>query len=420
MRPHHATPAPAPGEFDRPRSARASARVVHDPGLRGRAARARSRRPSGGAPSSASRASPATGRTRSRRRPTGGAAPRAARWPRRARPGRRSRGRRTRPARPGARGPRRRRTHVEPGDHAVDRLGRRPAVREGARSRPRDRSRRSSRARRRPRPPRTARSSRRAARRPPAATGRLPRGEPDGAVRPPVARGRRPPPAPGAARRRVRRRRRSPRTRPRPRARGWRATAPSRSGFGAGSRARQALEPRPSRPGCGAVGHRASPPRSGGREEGGPRSSPRSTRVRGARQSAVRGDIAPPRASPYDERVLDARDRDIIAALQEDARATYADVAARVGPVGLGGARPGPQARGAGRDPRLPGGGRPRGARPRRDRADPGAAVRPVPARRSPRARRRLPRGRGLLQRGRRGELRAEGAHPDDRRSSRS
>ena len=29
--------------------------------------------------------------------------------------------------------------------------------------------------------------------------------------------------------------------------------------------------------------------------------------------------------------VLDARDRDIIAALQDDARATYADVAARVG-----------------------------------------------------------------------------------------
>ena len=35
--------------------------------------------------------------------------------------------------------------------------------------------------------------------------------------------------------------------------------------------------------------------------------------------------------SPYDGRVLDARDLEIIAALQDDARATYADVAARVG-----------------------------------------------------------------------------------------
>ncbi len=34
---------------------------------------------------------------------------------------------------------------------------------------------------------------------------------------------------------------------------------------------------------------------------------------------------------PYDGRVLDARDRDIIATLQADARSTYADVAARVG-----------------------------------------------------------------------------------------
>jgi Lrp/AsnC family leucine-responsive transcriptional regulator len=34
---------------------------------------------------------------------------------------------------------------------------------------------------------------------------------------------------------------------------------------------------------------------------------------------------------PYDGRMLDARDLDIIAALQEDARATYADVAGRVG-----------------------------------------------------------------------------------------
>jgi len=34
---------------------------------------------------------------------------------------------------------------------------------------------------------------------------------------------------------------------------------------------------------------------------------------------------------PYDVRVLDERDREIVAALQEDARATYADVAQRVG-----------------------------------------------------------------------------------------
>ncbi len=39
----------------------------------------------------------------------------------------------------------------------------------------------------------------------------------------------------------------------------------------------------------------------------------------------------PRRPPPYDGRVLDERDLDIIAALQEDARATYADVARRVG-----------------------------------------------------------------------------------------
>lgn len=39
----------------------------------------------------------------------------------------------------------------------------------------------------------------------------------------------------------------------------------------------------------------------------------------------------PVRWLPYDCRVLDERDLDIIAALQQDARATYADVAARVG-----------------------------------------------------------------------------------------
>lgn len=52
----------------------------------------------------------------------------------------------------------------------------------------------------------------------------------------------------------------------------------------------------------------------------------------GPRQSAGRGFFAHPSPSPYAEAMeLDDRDRDIIAALQEDARATYADVAARVG-----------------------------------------------------------------------------------------
>jgi Lrp/AsnC family transcriptional regulator, leucine-responsive regulatory protein len=50
-----------------------------------------------------------------------------------------------------------------------------------------------------------------------------------------------------------------------------------------------------------------------------------------APQSPGRGAFAPPWPSPYDGRVLDARDLEIVAALQEDARATYADVAARVG-----------------------------------------------------------------------------------------
>ncbi len=40
---------------------------------------------------------------------------------------------------------------------------------------------------------------------------------------------------------------------------------------------------------------------------------------------------APPQSSPYDGVVLDAKDLEIIAALQDDARATYADVASRVG-----------------------------------------------------------------------------------------
>jgi Lrp/AsnC family transcriptional regulator, leucine-responsive regulatory protein len=55
--------------------------------------------------------------------------------------------------------------------------------------------------------------------------------------------------------------------------------------------------------------------------------------TRGAKepQSPEWGRFAPPPHSPYDDRVLDARDLAIVAALQRDARATYADVAARVG-----------------------------------------------------------------------------------------
>ncbi|MBI3648223.1 MAG: Lrp/AsnC family transcriptional regulator [Actinobacteria bacterium] len=49
------------------------------------------------------------------------------------------------------------------------------------------------------------------------------------------------------------------------------------------------------------------------------------------RQSPVRVRFTPPEGSPYDCPVLDARDLEIVAALQEDARATYADVATRVG-----------------------------------------------------------------------------------------
>jgi Lrp/AsnC family leucine-responsive transcriptional regulator len=42
-------------------------------------------------------------------------------------------------------------------------------------------------------------------------------------------------------------------------------------------------------------------------------------------------DFFSPAAVPYDVDVLDERDLEIVAALQEDARATYADVAQRVG-----------------------------------------------------------------------------------------
>jgi Lrp/AsnC family transcriptional regulator, leucine-responsive regulatory protein len=40
---------------------------------------------------------------------------------------------------------------------------------------------------------------------------------------------------------------------------------------------------------------------------------------------------APPNGGPYDTRVVDERDLEIIAALQEDARATYADIGRRAG-----------------------------------------------------------------------------------------
>ena len=54
----------------------------------------------------------------------------------------------------------------------------------------------------------------------------------------------------------------------------------------------------------------------------------RSQRAQSAGHTATR---PPAGCRPYDDVVLDERDLDIIAALQEDARATYADVAARVG-----------------------------------------------------------------------------------------
>ncbi len=49
----------------------------------------------------------------------------------------------------------------------------------------------------------------------------------------------------------------------------------------------------------------------------------------GARAAPVRG--MTPRCLTYDGPVIDERDLEIIAALQEDARATYADIARRVG-----------------------------------------------------------------------------------------
>ncbi len=52
---------------------------------------------------------------------------------------------------------------------------------------------------------------------------------------------------------------------------------------------------------------------------------------RGFLVSAGATAFAPPGPSPYDCDVLDAKDIEIVAALQADARATYADVAARVG-----------------------------------------------------------------------------------------
>ncbi len=59
----------------------------------------------------------------------------------------------------------------------------------------------------------------------------------------------------------------------------------------------------------------------------------RCSRNRPLRTRAVPRPRCPARSgdSSYDGHVLDGRDLDIIAALQEDARATYADVAGRVG-----------------------------------------------------------------------------------------
>ena len=143
-------------------------------------------------------------------------------------------------------------------------------------------------------------------------------------------------------------------------------------------------------------------------------------RRQGRRQSAARivlrsaGHRAarPPLPSPYAGRVqLDDRDLAIVAALQEDARATYSDVAGRIGMSqsavhdrvrkleSAGVIRGDPAVRW--RHPR------PSGCRygPRRRHA-----ARSLAARRSARACPRLPRGRGLLQRRRRGQLHPEGA----------
>ncbi|GIU96635.1 MAG: AsnC family transcriptional regulator [Actinomycetota bacterium] len=53
--------------------------------------------------------------------------------------------------------------------------------------------------------------------------------------------------------------------------------------------------------------------------------------MRSCARSPDRGNFASPAPLPYDGAVLDERDLDILAVLQEDARATYADVARRVG-----------------------------------------------------------------------------------------
>jgi Lrp/AsnC family transcriptional regulator, leucine-responsive regulatory protein len=55
------------------------------------------------------------------------------------------------------------------------------------------------------------------------------------------------------------------------------------------------------------------------------------TTPRSRRRSPDRGRFCSPDPVPYDVQVLDERDLEIVAALQEDARATYADVAQRVG-----------------------------------------------------------------------------------------
>jgi Lrp/AsnC family transcriptional regulator, leucine-responsive regulatory protein len=88
--------------------------------------------------------------------------------------------------------------------------------------------------------------------------------------------------------------------------------------------------------------HGATPPRPG---RGGPfvgRQESRPDRVRAAigrrgtvrlvRRAPLRSDVPLRRsAAPYDTALLDERDLEIIAALQDDGRATYADIGQRVG-----------------------------------------------------------------------------------------
>ena len=117
---------------------------------------------------------------------------------------------------------------------------------------------------------------------------------------------------------------------------------------------------------------------------------------------------------------LDERDLDIVAALQEDARATYADVAARVGMS---------QSAVHDRVRKLEAAGVIRGYKAVVAPEALGLFVTALSPRRPldpsqpddlPERVARLPRGRGLLQRGGRGQLHPEGARAHDRATSRS